>query len=70
MSQQRQDDYLLCNLLVGLHLEELHARPHGAVGVAVACGEAVGAGLQLDGGGERSHAWVILEVECPQVAIL
>ena len=50
--------------------EELHAVEHVAFGVAVAGAEAVGARLQLDGGGEGGHAGVVLEVEGAEITVL
>lgn len=57
-------------MLAGLDGKKLETAEDSAVRVAVAGGEAVGARLQLDSGREGSHAWVVLEVEGAEVAIL
>ena len=64
-----QNDFL-SDMLARLDGEELEAVEHGAVGVAIAGGKAIGAGLQRDGGGEGGHAGVVLEVEGAEVAVL
>ena len=57
-------------MLAGLDGKKLETAEDSAVRVAIAGGETVGARLQLDGGREGSHAWVVLEVEGAEVAIL
>ena len=70
LGYKRKEDNLFGEPFTGFDLEEFHAAADGAVGVAVAGGEAIGAGLKGDGGGERGHAWVVLEVEGAEVAVL
>ena len=66
---QWQDDDFLGDFFSCFHFEELYARAHGPVGVAIAGGETVGAGLQFEGRWERGHPRIILKVEGAQIAV-